>query len=63
MTKIEFVLQHKNGDNWIDVTPPDKNLQPVVDFALVIRDTSPATEQRIVRRVTEILDEVFITEI
>lgn len=62
-TKIEFVLQHLNGDNWREASPPNEKLQPVVDSALTIRQSSPVTKQRIVRRVIEVTDEILITEI
>lgn len=61
-TKIEFVLQHLNDEVWREATIPNDALKPVVDYAIAIRRSSPLTKQRIIRRVTEVTDEVLINE-
>lgn len=40
-----------------------ETLQPVIDLGLDFRKNTPEIKQRIIRRVTEITDEVLITEI
>ena len=63
MTKVEFILQYLNGTHWIQASLPNRDLQPVIDLGLDFRKNTPEIKQRIIRRVTEITDEVLITEI
>ena len=63
MKIIEYILQHQIGKEWTDAALGASDLKTAVDLGLQIRQNSPKTKQRIVKRTTIVTDEALITEI